>query len=139
MPTDSLTFRIIASCFNCQGSPRSEVGVSLICCTLGFKGTPPGPQITVIQRIISSKQCASSPFCILQRAVAGRRAFFFSCLASFNTSLKTEGLLNGLCLNVGKREGQVAEDRVCDISSPALLTPVSKRLVSASYLPTPFK
>lgn len=34
----SLTFTIIASCFNCHGSWRSEVRVNLSCCASGYRG-----------------------------------------------------------------------------------------------------
>ena len=37
IPPDLLTFRIIASCFNCHGSWGSEVRVNLSCCALGYK------------------------------------------------------------------------------------------------------
>lgn len=109
---NSLTLRMIGFCFTCHGSWRSEARVSLsvvVCATGDVTGSldHSDPAYYSLQTIcfytsLHSWTCRS-----------WNEVFFFSCLVSFNTSLKTVGfkyLVFECCVDCvgGKKEGQKA-------------------------------
>lgn len=138
MPPVSLTFRIIASCSNCQGSWRSEVRVNLSCCALAYKGRHLVLRSSWSSTLFSPNN--SLPlliFCILQHAVAGKRLFSAFQPTSLNTSLKNSRFLNPLFLNAVLPVLAETKHHLSSASA-AMLTPVSERLVAASHLRTLF-
>lgn len=100
IPPDLLTFRIIASCFNCHGSWGSEVRVNLSCCALGYKcrhtwsldhSSPAYYSLQTIRflSLLHSSTCRS-----------WKKKLFFSFAACLlQHFIENRGFLNGSCLS----------------------------------------
>lgn len=132
----SLKFWIIASCFNCQGSWRSEVRVNLSCCALGYGGAATW---SLDRRDPACYPFQTIRFCIFVhsstcRSWKTKSGFQLSSRLPSTPRVKQRVLNSGVFECSGNKEGWDTKRQLFNNASAAMQTAVSERLVAASHL-----